>query len=172
MANVDTNTCNLFLGKILTKSSVHLTAFVLKRLITFCTSYISLSDVHLTATISLNTLHLFNIYVMWFFTILYINVIHIWSRNCLSSRFLVGFIWLNLQFSVKCLFVLFSFGHCLVWLSFFELPLVITPLIYVQTISEVHVFGQICHVNNIIQTIKQLYQTQQNHKTHLVNLKI
>ena len=46
MANIDTNTCNLFLGKILTQSSVHLTAFVLKRLITFCTSYISLSDVH------------------------------------------------------------------------------------------------------------------------------
>jgi hypothetical protein len=44
-----------FMGKMLTKSSVHLTAFVLQLLIASCTSYISLSDVHLTATISVYT---------------------------------------------------------------------------------------------------------------------
>jgi len=37
--------------KILTKSSLHPTAFVLQLLIISCASYISLSDVHLTATI-------------------------------------------------------------------------------------------------------------------------
>jgi len=37
--------------KILTKSSLHPTAFVLQLLITSYASYISLSDVHLTATI-------------------------------------------------------------------------------------------------------------------------
>jgi hypothetical protein len=61
MANVGANILFLgsdksyFMGKILTKSSVHLTAFALQRLITFCASYIPLSDVHLTATISLYT---------------------------------------------------------------------------------------------------------------------
>ena len=40
-------------GQIRTKSTLHPTAFALQLLITFCTSYISLSDVHLTATISL-----------------------------------------------------------------------------------------------------------------------
>jgi hypothetical protein len=42
-------------GKNITKSSVHLTAFVLQLLITSCSSYIYLPDVHLTATISLYT---------------------------------------------------------------------------------------------------------------------
>ena len=59
MANVGANIVffgsdkSYFVGIILTKSSVHLTAFVLQLLITSCTSYISLLDVHLTATISL-----------------------------------------------------------------------------------------------------------------------
>jgi hypothetical protein len=61
MANVGANVLFLgseksyFVGKIIKKSSVHLTAFVLQLLITSCASYIYLPDVHLTATISLYT---------------------------------------------------------------------------------------------------------------------
>jgi hypothetical protein len=62
MANVGANILFLesdksyFQGTIPAKSYVHLTAFALQRLITFCISYIFLSDVHLAATtISLYT---------------------------------------------------------------------------------------------------------------------
>jgi hypothetical protein len=101
MTNVGANV--LFLGS---EKSYFVGKIIKKALCIWQLSFYSfwLPPVHLTFTFLMYTwqlpfrytLHLFNIYFMWFFTILYINVIHIWSIHYFSSRFLVGFIWLNL----------------------------------------------------------------------------
>jgi hypothetical protein len=67
---------------------------------------------------------------------------HYWSRNyllfqgtCVHPRFIVRFVLLDLKFYVSCFverclsFCTFSFGHCVACLFFFDLRILITPLV-------------------------------------------